>query len=85
MGRNLEPFTEKLKRAHLPKREIQVSMGHYYWRKCSSTYVVTKHTHRNKERSFLYYTSTPSEEVAKAASITMCEMINDEIRRRDAR
>lgn len=84
-------FIGKLKTATLSKREIPVTDTHFYLKKNyyrighpGKRYVVTKIFQRGTDRSFLYFTSTTDEEVAKRASIKMCELINEEIRRRDA-
>lgn len=85
MGRILQSFAEKLKVANLPKKEVEVSPKHVYLKKEKTPrYVVTKITQRDKKKTLLYFASTADEKIAEKYSIRMCELINEEIRRRNA-
>lgn len=75
-------FMEKLRTAHLPLKEIEVKPTYYYLRHDRKAYVVTKLMQHERKRSFLYFKSTTDCKVAQRYSVRMCELINEEIRRR---
>ena len=73
---------ERLSRMCVPMKEVEVSNKHYYWVKKDQKFVVKKIIQRHNRITTLHYLTTPCEEIAKQASIDMCNDINDYMRRK---
>ena len=82
-SRKHQHLTERIHDIVLPDEPIDVTHTRCFYRERNDAWVVTKHFRTKGVRSTVYMGIYPEREAAEKASIEMCLIINNEIRRRN--